>query len=1031
MPLDIEINKGEEMTVTVKNVTKKMKRIKIKQPTTNKFFCDYKSTGPLAPGLSMDLVISFKTSEEGTSYADEIWICPEGEKPIRLPLIAFMKAWHVVYPPFVNFGFLQQSKPEKKTIYFSNEGDNKAAVTVTSPTTDPTVQVEINSFEINPKEKKGITVTLTAQGNGELISKFLSITVGGEQREPISLNAVIVRQVLSVVFENGAGQTSEIDFRSLFFGEERECNAVLVNNGPKALPFTIHIGKDNAREGENYSGDYDVIKAPREVGLELMESEMSVEPISDVVQAYSELPIKFRCRTKKSPKFRVQEVTNRNDEEPKSVGQDKSAIDYHVVAHLTYEDNQEIPIVMKAHAILPRVSLQTSIQFGECAVNERLDTTLRIDNDTEELSVPFEFKKIAHFHTDPKKDKLPPIGHRFIDMAFKPKNLGVFSSTMMLELVGGIYTVPIKLYGISRKIGSKMKQKRGPEATKQDFIEPKKFFQDEKAQKQLARRKEGESSIPRWLKESTTWQAEEGLKDNMMENMERLEYRKTQQQYNGYLKDERRKREQHALKKMKMKLIKNMPQTLDDYLNDVDLNLEEGRPPSPKIFLTTTNDPLWVVKTVGKHEPSQIETKRDIEFDSRRQLRKQPYDSKPKGEEQNAHCSKKLTGSELQKIFAGPIDIDFGNLFVNCEETRYFNIINDLHQFILVHMIENRELHIIPEQQVIPGGGSASFTLKFSSSKPDEYSHKVQYLINEKDNFYIHYKAQVEPVKLGISPPYLNFQFSFDYLERSLDNFIKIVNSGNWPAVYSVDIVQDGQAFKAQTGNNITIDKKESKTIKVTYTPTEDKQSEDAKIIIDVKDGEKVEIICKGNCPKGECELVEGTEIDFGDVQVGDVETEEKFIKIKNKQPREPAMVHVDTSAIPELKLTTSSPLRVHMNEDQAVSMTIACREQKQINGIILLLVRGGKTLPVTVKANVIVPNVVIEEEAFDFGVITAQGEKTMPITFVNNSNIQAVLTMNLENERELDIIRPPNQNDKEGMLDRIVEEKKEAPGME
>ena len=119
-------------------------------------------------------------------------------------------------------------------------------------------------------------------------------------------------------------------------------------------------------------------------------------------------------------------------------------------------------------------------------VNERLDTTLRIDNDTEELSVPFEFKKIAHFHTDPKKDKLPPIGHRFIDMAFKPKNLGVFSSTMMLELVGGIYTVPIKLYGISRKIGSKMKQKRGPEATKQNLIQPKKFFQDEKAQKQLA-----------------------------------------------------------------------------------------------------------------------------------------------------------------------------------------------------------------------------------------------------------------------------------------------------------------------------------------------------------------------------------------------------------------------------------------------------------------------------------------------------------------------------------------------------------------
>ena len=278
------------MTVLVKNVTKNMKRIKIKPPVTNKFFCDYKSTGPLAPGLSMELIISFKTNEEGGNYSDEIQIIPEGENAIRLPLIAFTKAWHVVYPPFVNFGFLHPSKTAKKKITFSNEGDNTAAVTVTVAGNDPTVQVEEQSFEIAPGKPKDVTVNLTVQGSGELISKTLNVTVGGEQREPISLNAVVVKQVLSVVFENGAGQGSEINFGSLFFGESRECNAVLVNNGPKPVSFNINFVNEGAKdkEGEGYEDDF---KPPMKLGIEMMEREMSSIPLSGSVEPYSEVHI--------------------------------------------------------------------------------------------------------------------------------------------------------------------------------------------------------------------------------------------------------------------------------------------------------------------------------------------------------------------------------------------------------------------------------------------------------------------------------------------------------------------------------------------------------------------------------------------------------------------------------------------------------------------------------------------------------------------------------------------------------------------
>lgn len=573
-------------------------------------------------------------------------------------------------------------------------------------------------------------------------------------------------------------------------------------------------------------------------------------------------------------------------------------------------------------------------------------------------------------------------------------------------------------------MGEKPKTIRGPEATKKDFADQPKYFQEDKAQKQADRLKAGESSIPKWLKETTTWQVDKEINVDLPEGMR--ETKLAVMKSNTFLREERIKREQRTLKETKMKrLQKKFPESLEEYLNDIDLNLEEGRPPSPKLSLTATNDPLWVVKAVGKHEPNAIESKRNIEFDCHRPLRKQPYDSKPKGEEQNAHCSAELTGSDLMKVMAGPTTIDFGNLFVNSEETRYFNVSNDLHQFIIIKFVDAKDLQIIPEQQVIPGGALATFTLKFKSSKPQGYDRAISYKINDKHMFNICVKAKVEPVRLEVVPAHMDFTMGNEDTERSLEKYLRIVNPGNWAAKYSVELIQSGTAFKMQSGS-FTIDKKETKQLKVTYTPTEDIMVEEAKISILIVDGEKIDVTCRGSCPKGDCELVDGGEVDFEEVQVGENATEPKYIKIKNKQVKESAVVHVDTSDIPELKLETVSPIKMHSNEIASVGVSLICNEPKQIEGNILFYVRGGKTLTAKVKANVIVPNVSIEEEQFDFGLITSQGPKTMPITFVNKSNIQAMLVMNLENENELTVCRAPDQDDKIGVLEPIIDQKVE-----
>ena len=52
-----------EISVFVKNLTKKAKRIRVFQPKSSKFRCDYEIKGPIAAGLSVKLTIKLHFKE--------------------------------------------------------------------------------------------------------------------------------------------------------------------------------------------------------------------------------------------------------------------------------------------------------------------------------------------------------------------------------------------------------------------------------------------------------------------------------------------------------------------------------------------------------------------------------------------------------------------------------------------------------------------------------------------------------------------------------------------------------------------------------------------------------------------------------------------------------------------------------------------------------------------------------------------------------------------------------------------------------
>ena len=82
--LDIEPDQNYEVTVTVRNISKRVRRIKFIKPKTNKFRISYDQYGSVAAGLAVKLNVSFETDVDG-DFHDVIEIgCEDSKETYKL-----------------------------------------------------------------------------------------------------------------------------------------------------------------------------------------------------------------------------------------------------------------------------------------------------------------------------------------------------------------------------------------------------------------------------------------------------------------------------------------------------------------------------------------------------------------------------------------------------------------------------------------------------------------------------------------------------------------------------------------------------------------------------------------------------------------------------------------------------------------------------------------------------------------------------------------------------------------------------------
>ena len=184
--------------------------------------------------------VSFESDVEG-DFHDVIEISTEDHKETyKLYLHALKPGPDIQFEPLVNFKFIPIGAAKFEEIEFKNEGRVTGTIRLEfDAKKNAELTVEPNRFSLEPDEIRRVRVGLNAS-DPDFIMKLIQVHVEGQDRvRNIEVTATSVEHHLSIVFEEGGGQKSSLNFGTLYMGERREYPAFLVNNGPKPAQFNF------------------------------------------------------------------------------------------------------------------------------------------------------------------------------------------------------------------------------------------------------------------------------------------------------------------------------------------------------------------------------------------------------------------------------------------------------------------------------------------------------------------------------------------------------------------------------------------------------------------------------------------------------------------------------------------------------------------------------------------------------------------------------------------------------------------------
>ena len=297
-----------EVPVKIFNISTTTKRVNVKHPQ-GLFRVDTDKRNKqsvIVPGTYLELLVIFETDQPILKDEfDEIIVNSENNFKLKIPLKAFIPQALILFEPLINLGFVPVGTKKLEVINFINEGsqESKIELNIESKNDELTLDkqyLNLPKYDKNLKDeqrKQIVTIIFEPKQTMNLHEKIEVRQICAEGKKElgsIEIIATSVVQQMSIVFEQGGGPHTDINFGLLYFGQKRECDGFLVNNGPKEMSFKFIFHPNKSRKDFNeFFDDDNFASTPEETGLEITQRVLSAEPMNGLIKPYSQIPIKF------------------------------------------------------------------------------------------------------------------------------------------------------------------------------------------------------------------------------------------------------------------------------------------------------------------------------------------------------------------------------------------------------------------------------------------------------------------------------------------------------------------------------------------------------------------------------------------------------------------------------------------------------------------------------------------------------------------------------------------------------------------
>ena len=1150
-----------EVPVKIYNISKKTKSVNIKHPNgLFKVDTDKKNKRTkIPPGLHLELIVIFETEQNITEdQFAEIVISSENDFKLVLPLKAYLPQPLVQFEPLINLGFVPVGTKKIDTIQFLNDGVIGTKIDLKMAKKDE-LNLDVDSIYLPPykpkvpEDKRKVTVTITFEPTKtQNLHEKIEVRqeVGQKVIGYIEVIATSVVQQMSVVFEEGGGPQTDINFGLLYHGQKKECSAFLVNNGPKEMNFKFFFHPNKSRKDFNDNFEDDFASTPEEAGIEMTQRILSAEPIQGTVEAYNQIPIKFLCSTKIPKKEKGWRVTLspdydlNNREGPSNLREKLNKMEHYeslaaikfeeaYVNKLAEKDTEEefcktISVYMEVKAIDPNITIdKTSLNFWECNIKEKKVIQITITNRNEELPIDFSFGKIPHFSVVPNKGVIKPTYHPqepssfTVNVYFHPENLGKFADILVLKYVNNMYEIPIRIFGIckgntrfnvnlNKKFGktlpmidpyalNKSKSKRSlesisnstnyifgqtqalkvPDDLAQDFT--KKTYR--KIDPNLRIKKFHQSLFNELLSKIKKNDDLKGTTDKgfnpsneIINNFEKnfqvyrniYNHKSIANEELNKMRRERRLQKQRTLIQMlnRPKSKETSPeqdQEKENYKTKSYLGLNKktssvddlsklmgNRLVSPLLKLPVPKDTLWVVKPIGKYEPAYLEesTQKSIgktpddvpdTFDKNKKDKENITGEIPRTHQEIRECNLELTGEDLQKIQVGCKELKMGQIFKNSEKAKTFWVKNNHRNFIFVKLdIDSNNLpdlqRTFPKSHVIAPGEIQGFRIVVFSSVVRKSVYPVRYTINYKHSFKLKVYAEVILVKLEIQNSFNKFTFRNDKYEKdkvemSVTQKLRLYNGGNAPAEIFWDNNRE-KAFSISPKKDTILPRTE-KEVTVVFNPFNSAVQRERypdEFKLNIINGETLSFPVEGVVSTCYVNFSgEGDTVNFELVHTGVPTT--KLFSLKNDSMRVVSAYQIQ-NPLPEV-LTFKDQSGYLTDKIKTILVTINYKEPNpDFYCEVPILIRGGKPLTLKIVANIMQPEVIIEQEIFDFGGVSFNEQSKKLLTLNNMSHLPANVIINLTKDsryKDFKLILQEKEKEKGIIIKPLEKEKNDA----